>query len=487
MKDKLKKIHQASVRILEEIGIRLHHPDIIALLQDKGIRVEGNTAFFTEKQIRHWINKAPGRFSVYARNNEYDMFIGGSNIEYASGYGTATIVDPDGLRRPATLDDFLVFVKLVHQTPYFNLNGGILVQPSDVITGQSSALMMYATLLHSDKCIMGIPGTAQEVEHLMQMAAISLDGVEALKQHHHVITMISTLSPLQIDHMALDTMIVCAKYYQPMIISPAPAAGMTGPIKMAGNISLANAEALAGIAISQMLREGTPVIYGLQSYAADLQRGQISIGSPGYSVQAKYCAELARMYGMPSRTGGTNTDAKGVSVQSGYEAMMSMLVACQSDVNLIVHSAGILDSFGATSYEQFVVDLEIISMIQAFLTDLKHDPDDFAFDVIKEVGIGGQYLNNIQTARLCRTESWRPLIGLRGHAVTGSPNDQIMANIKRAIDGMLASYVKPALDPDKAAELKAYMLDHLGFAPEIIDRIDPDAPAQKPDPAPTHP
>jgi trimethylamine--corrinoid protein Co-methyltransferase len=284
--------------------------------------------------------------------------------------------------------------------------------------------------------------------------------------------MISTLSPLQIDHTALDTMRVCAAYRQPMIISPSPAAGMTGPILMAGNISLANAEALAAIAIAQMMAPGTPVIYGLQSLAADLQSAQVSIGSPGYSLQAKYCARLARMYGLPSRTGGTNTDAKGVTVQSGYEAMMSMLTACQNRVNLIVHSAGILDSYGATSYEQFIVDLEIISMIEAYLSDIKQDPEDFAFDVIKEVGIGGQFLSTLHTARLCRSESWSPQIGLRGHITVGNPNAQIFQNIDRRMQRMLASYEKPCMEPNRADALRVYMIDTLKVAPDIVDRID---------------
>ena len=194
------------------------------------------------------------------------------------------------------------------------------------------------------------------------MVALTFGGSDAFKQHNRVLTMISTLSPLQIDHSALDSMMICARCRQPMIISPAPATGTTGPVVMAGNISLANAEALAAIAISQMLHEGTPVIYGLQSNAVDMASGQVSIGSPGYSIQAEYCAQLAQMYGLPSRTGGTNTDAKEVSVQSGYEAMMSMLLACQNRVNLIVHSAGILDSYAATSYEQFIVDIVVVAI-----------------------------------------------------------------------------------------------------------------------------
>jgi len=473
MGDILKKIHNASVRILKEIGIRLHNQEVIDLLKQNGIRVDGQTVLFEEKQLMHWINKAPGRFTLYARNSDHDMFIGGDSTHYAAGYGTPTIVAPDGSRRPATLEDYITFLKLVDQSEYFKINGGILVQPCDLSSVQSSPVMMYATLTHSDKCILGMPGTAGEVEHIMNMGAIICGGKEEFTRRPHIATMISTLSPLQIDHNALQTMLVCARHKQPLIISPAPAAGTTGPIVMTGNISLANAEALAAIAIAQIINEGTPVVYGLQSYAADMASGNISIGSPGYSIQAKYCAQLAKMYGLPSRTGGTNTDAKGVSVQSGYESMMSMLLACQNKVNLIIHSAGILDSFAATSYEQFIVDLEIISMIEFYLADIETDPEDFAFDVIREVGIGGQFIATRQTFERCRKDSWRPEIGLRGYLVKGSPNEQLFANIERKMQKMLNNYEKPTLPPDMLAALYDYTVKIEGVDESIIETIHP--------------
>ena len=473
MGDILKEIHKASIRILEEIGIRLHHPEIIGLLAGNGVRFEGQIALFKEKQLMHWINKAPGRFTLYARNPEHDMFIGGDHTEYAAGYGAPTIVAADGSRRAAVLEDYISFLKLVQQSQYFNLNGGILVQPSDLTGLASSPVMMYATLTHSDKCIMGIPGTAAEVEHLMNMGAIIFGGLPEFESRPHIITMVSTLSPLQIDHVALETMLVCARHRQPLIVSPAPAAGTTGPILMAGNISLANAEALAAIAITQMIREGTPVVYGLQSYAADMASGNISIGSPGYSIQAKYCAQLARMYGLPSRTGGTNTDAKGVSVQSGYESMLSMLLACQNRVNLIIHSAGILDAYAATSYEQFIVDLEIISMIESYLADIDATPEDFAFEVIREVGIGGHFIDTRHTFDRCRTYSWRPEIGLRGLVLKRSPNEQLFANIERKMNRMLGSYRKPSLSPEILAALYDYMVGISGVDPGSIDAIHP--------------
>jgi trimethylamine--corrinoid protein Co-methyltransferase len=469
--DILKKIHNASVRILKEIGIRLHNQEIINLLNRNGIKVDGQTALFEEKQLMHWINKAPGRFTLYARNPDHDMFIGGDSTEYAAGYGTPTIVSLDGNRRSATLEDYITFVKLVDQSEYFNINGGILVQPCELPSIYSNPAMMYATLTHSDKCILGLPGTADEVEHIMNMGGIIFGGKEEFIKRPHIATMVSTLSPLQIDHIALQTMLVCARHKQPLIISPAPAAGTTGPIMMASNISLANAEALAAIAITQIINEGTPVVYGLQSYAADMGSGNISIGSPGYSIQAKYCAQLAKLYGLPSRTGGTNTDAKGVSVQSGYESMMSMLLACQNKVNLIIHSAGILDAFAATSYEQFIVDLEIISMIEFYLGDIETDPEDFAFDVIREVGIGGQFITTQHTLERCRKASWHPQIGLRGFLVKGSPNEQLFANIERKMQKMLDSYEKPTLPPDMLEELYEYTVKIEGVDKSIIEAI----------------
>ncbi|MCG8619625.1 MAG: trimethylamine methyltransferase family protein [Desulfobacterales bacterium] len=472
MTDALKKIHQASIRILEEIGIRIHHSGALKRLKEKGIRIEDDIVFFTESQVMHWVDKAPGRFTLYARNSDYNFLIGGNRTTYATGYGTPTIVEADGSRRPALMSDFLDFARLVHTSSYFNINGGILVQPSDIPADLSQILMTYATLTHSDKCLMGLPGSPEEVVHIMEMAAIANGGTDTLKQRPHVLTMISTISPLQIDRLALDSMMTCASYNQPLIISPAPAAGLTGPVTMAGNVSLANAEALACIAVAQILKEGLPVIYGLQSYAADMQSGQISIGSPGYSIQAKYCAGMARMYGLPSRTGGTNTDAKGVCAQSGYESMMSMMSACQNGVNLIVHSAGILDSYGASSFEKFICDLEVISMVEAYLSDMTHDPEDFAFDAIKSAGIGGQFLTSPHTAQRCRTHSWHPTIGSRGFAASDDPNRAIMENCQKEKEKMLERYTRPELEKETEDCLRDYLINRAGAPKELVERID---------------
>ena len=468
--ERLRRIHETSQRILQEIGIRLFHSEVLDVVRDKGIRVLGNTAFFQPEQLMEWVSKAPREFTLYARNPKYNMVIGGDQIECAAGYGCSTIIEADGTRRDSLLSDYITFSKLIHQSDYFDINGGILAQPCDVDPDRSHLIMLYSAVTHSDKSLMGIPCPGKKMQEVMDMMAALFGGKDALMEKPRILTMISPISPLQIDETGLQSILVSARYHQPLIISPCPTAGTTGPINMAGNVALATAEALASIAISQMIEAGTPVIFGLQSNGADLRTGNISIGSPAYALQAGYCAGLARLYGLPSRGGGTTNDAKAVSVQSGYESMMSMLTAFQNRINLIVHSAGILDSFAGMSYEQFIVDLEIISMIKFYLKDIEVDDETLSFDLIKQIGPGGQFLTTEDTLRKCRTHSWNPEISLRGTVTGKAPSDMLLERIHKKLRNMLDSYQKPEMDAAIQKELDEYLI-RAGVYPSVIEII----------------
>jgi trimethylamine--corrinoid protein Co-methyltransferase len=468
--DKLEKIHDTSLRILKEIGIKLNHPEVLDIVKQKGIEVSETTAFFQPEQVMEWVNKAPPEFTLHARNPTYNIVIGGNHRECAAGYGCSTIIEADGQRRDAVLEDYVTFAKLVHQTSHFNINGGILAQPSDIDPQESHLVMLYGALTHSDKCILGVPGSGNKVEQVMEMMAIVFGGERALMEKPRVLTLVNPISPLHIDETGLQSILVAARHHQPLIISPAPAAGMTGPVSLAGNIALGVAEALAGIAICQMIVEGTPVIFGLQPFGADLRTGSVSIGSPMYAIQVGYCAELARMYGLPSRGGGTANDAKSVSAQSGYESMLSMLASFQKGINLIIHSAGILDSFAGMSYEQFVVDLEIISMIKFYLQDIEVGEESLSFEVIKEVGPGGQFLATDDTFDKFLTHSWNPEISLRGNLAGKTPDHELRKNIDRKLQEMLDSYEKPDLDDGIRKELERYLID-AGVDRAVVEKV----------------
>lgn len=467
MQEYLRDIHAASMKILQQTGIQLHHPKVLEIVQQNGIKVLDQTAYFTENQIMTWIRKAPSEFTIYARNPKYDMVIGGNHAEYNSTYGSPTVTESDGSRRPALFSDYKNLLKIMYQCDEFNINGGVLVQPSDLESTESYPVMLLATVVHSDKCIMGGPGGANETKAVMDMLGIIFGGKENLYKKPRILTVLNPSSPLQLDRTTLDTMLLYARHGQPMIVAPAVMAGTTGPVTLAGTIAQSNAESLAGIAITQMIREGTPVIYGSASSTADMRTGSFAIGAPESALCIAYCARLAKAYGFPSRGGGTLNDGKCVSVQSGYESMMTMLVTRQEGINYIFHGAGILDNYASMSFDQFMVDLEIISIVERFMSDIKTDPESLAVDVINEAGPGGEFLTKEHTYKHCRTEVWSPKIGIRGTYPSKKANEKIFANIKKKREKLLADYKKPELSPDIQSKLIDYLIS-FGIEPDKI-------------------
>ncbi|ATW28303.1 trimethylamine methyltransferase [Candidatus Formimonas warabiya] len=457
------------MEILAETGVKFYHPEVLDLLQSKGIKVVGETAFFKEDQVMDWISKAPSLFKIYARNPKYDMLIGQDRVEYVScNSGFPWIADFEGTRRKAVLQDYFTFVKLVNQTPFFNMNGGVMVTPSDLTYHPIYPIMLVIALTHSDKCMFGGLGGAKESEMIMDILQIVFGRNEELVNKPRIVTIISPLSPLQFDRTMLDTLLIYARFGQPMIIAPAVMAGTTGPVTLAGSIALSNAESLAGVVVSQMVREGTPVIYGSASSASDLKTASFSIGSPESALCAAYCARLAKSYGLPCRGGGTLNDAKSVSVQAGYEGMMVMLVAAQEKINFILHSAGALDSYGAMSFEKYIVDLEIVGMVDRFVQGVKMDHKYLALDVIKQVGPGGEFLSHPHTMEFCRKELWGPDISSRGPIKGKEPNEYLKENINKKKLQMLESYSVPKFPAEVKLRLLRYLVNS-GADPEIIN------------------
>lgn len=459
MDDRIRQIHETTIAILEKTGVRFFRPEILDILKHNGVKVLAQTAYFTEAQIMRWISYAPAKFQLFARNPKYDMPIGGNHVEFGPGYGATKIVNPDGTARRGSVDDYISFLKLIQQSDYFNINGGILVQPADVNPSDSFPVMLYLALAHSDKCLMGGPGGTRETMMVLDMLERVFGDPAALRQKPRIMTIINSVSPLQYDQETLERLILYARYGQPVIISPTVMAGTTGPITLAGTIALANAEALAGVAVAQMVREGTPAIFGFQAMASDMKTGAIASGSPESALCVKYGSRLAKSYGLPCRGGGAYTEAKCVSAQSGYESMIVMLTACSEGMNYIVHSAGILDSFNAMSYEKFIVDLEVIGMVNRFAADVRIDKDTLAEDVIREVGPGGEFLSTGHTLEHCRTELWSPGVSLRGALGGDFCQTQLFA-IAQKKQQMIECYRKPELAGDILKGLRGYLQDN---------------------------
>jgi trimethylamine--corrinoid protein Co-methyltransferase len=468
-------IHRTALKILDEIGVALYHRQIIETLSGSGVRMVDNRAYFTAEQIEQWLAKAPAEFTLHARNPEKSVTIGGDNTVCCAGYGCAMVINRDGSRRDGTLADYLTFVKLVNQTPHLQLNGGILIQPRDTPSHVNYLAMHYSALRFSDECLVCQPGTEIEVARLMELMSIASGGLDLFMNTPKTITFISTISPLKIDQMALETMLVSARYRQPMLISPAPAAGTTGPINLAGNLAMATAEALATMVIAQILAPGIPMVMGINCTGADMRTGNISIGTPALALQLRYNAALARKYGVPCRGGGALTDAQIVSAQSGYESMLNLMAGFENRVNLMVHSAGILDSFAGISFDKFMMDLEMIEMVKYARNQIDITADsDLSFETLRECAKHGQFLTAPETLQRCRTHSWSPRIGARG-AFGGQAYDAVlMKNIDNAMATMLSSYRLPHMPAKHVTTMRDY-LHECGMDDDTLAAIDAEA------------
>ncbi len=452
------KIHDASMAYLEKAGIKIHHEEALRLLKNAGIKISGQTAYFTEEQIMFWIRKAPTVFPFYAKNPKYNCEIGGENRVYAPGYGAPMIMDDCGTKRSAKAADFIRMAKLFETNPRFPVNGGVLVQPSDIPSQLSPLLMYYMSLLYSEKCLETPAGNSDQVEAMALMAETALGTLDKPK----MLTIVNTNSPLQLDKNMMDTLLTYGKYHQPVVVAAAAMAGSTAPITLAATIALTNAEVLATIALAQIAHPGTPVIYGSQSTTSDLQSGNIAIGAPEGALCYSYCAEMAKFYQLPSRGGGALTDAKSVDAQSGYESMFTLYTCHQAGIHYIIHSAGILDGYSAMSYEKVITDFELLAMLDRYEEDINTDEENLAADLVIDIGPGGEFMTSEHTLRHCRTAAFRPEIGLR----KGTAKD-FQENIQRQLKACEDAYKPPAHDDSMIGALEEILYRN-GVTKEIL-------------------
>ena len=250
-----------------------------------------------------------------------------------------------------------------------------------------------------------------------------------------------------------------AEYGQPCIVAPLIMGGASGPIKIAGLLAQQNAEILAGITLAQLINEGAPIIYGSASSITDLKTGSLSIGAPELAQIVSGTAQIARYYSIPSRAGGAITDSHIPDTQAGIESAFALYTAARNGVNFILHSAGILNSYLTMSYEKFLIDEEICGMVKKILRPIEVSDEALSLDIIKEVGIGGEFLSHPKTLELCRTEYYNPLLMFRDNyeswLTRGKKRLDVIAHDR--LNERLESYKKPDIGKSLEKDLKNYI------------------------------
>lgn len=456
----MSRIHDASMELLGKVGIAFNEEEALGIFKAHGFKVDGKTVFFTEAQIRQALQTAPARFTVSARNPQRSVPIGEDDFVFVPGYGSPFVTTAEGQQREATMEDYDNFCKLVQSSKHMNMNGFMMVEPSDVPPETAHLDMMFSNIVLCDRPFMGSPVSKQGARQGVEMCAIVWGGAEGLRKAGTVtVSLINSLSPLQYSEEMAGSLIELARANQACVLASLIMAGSSGPVTLAGVLTLQNAEILAGITLAQLVNPGTPVVYGSTSSAMDMKTGGLSIGCPELSLVVSATAQMARFYKLPSRSGGGLTDAHVADAQAGVESTLALSTAVRNGINFILHSAGILGSYISMSFEKFLVDEELCGMLRKLISPIAITPESIDTEMIAKVGIGGQYLTQPKTFKLCRTEFY----------LSDFMNRQNFAGWKAAgakrldqfgtdrLAQRLAAYAKPDIDPAIEADLARYV------------------------------
>lgn len=456
----IERLHEASMQVLAEIGIDFYDEETLDILRQHGATVNGDSVTFEPGLIEEYVAKAPGQFTQLARNEANNLTIGGKHITFAPVYGPPFVYDIERGRREATLEDFRNFVKLAYMSPYMHHSGGTVVEPTDRPVSTRHLDMLHAHIKYSNKAFMGSVTGAENAADSVRMAEIVF-GADAIRESPALVSLINISSPRRLDATMLGALKVYARARQAVIVTPFILAGAMAPVTIAGTVTQQNAEALAGIALTQMIEPGAPVVYGSFLTNIDLQTGSPVFGTPESQLAIYTSAQLARRYGLPFRSGGMFASSKISDAQAAYEAVMTMIPTIMARVNFVLHAAGWLENGLTAGYEKFVLDLEVLGMLHTFLKGLDLSDDALAMDSIREVPPGGHHLGTQHTMERFRTAFYR------AELFDYNPADQWIEEGKltateRAYDkvqAMLADYEPPALDEAIEEELLAFIAE----------------------------
>ena len=438
-------------RILQDIGLEFREdPETLAIWKDAGADVDGERVRFPKNMLRDLVKTAPSRFTQHARNPARSVEIGGNNTVFAPVYGPPFVTDLDKGRRYGTIEDFQNFVKLAYMSPHLHHSGGTVCEPVDLPVNKRHFDMVYAHIKYSDKPFMGSVTAPERAEDSVQMARLVF-GDAFVDQNCVMIQLINANSPLVFDSTMLGALKVYARANQACIVSPFILAGAMSPVTVAGTLAQVLAEALAGCALTQLVRPGAPVVFGAFVSSISMQSGAPTFGSPEGSLLLNGAAKLARRAGLPFRSGGSFTASKTPDAQSAQESAQTILATVLSGVNFALHSAGWLEGGLCSSYEKLIMDADQLGMMDVLAKGIDLSEEAQAMDALDEVGPGGHFLGAGHTQRNFETAFYRS--GLADNnsfeqwSADGGLDAAMRANTKWK--EMLASYQAPELDPAK--------------------------------------
>lgn len=469
--DELESIHQASLDILQEIGVDVIHDQAKLIFKNAGAEIAkgSDRVRFPMGMVDAAIASCPSSFKLHARNPMHDIIVGGDHLFFTQVASAPNATDIDKGRRPGSHEDYKNLLKLGQSFNIIHANGGYPVEPVDIHASIRHLVCLSDCVKLTDKAFhmysLGKERNRDGLEIVRIARGIS---DEQLDEECSSMTIINSSSPLRLDTPMMQGIIEMSSRNQMVVMTPFTLAGAMAPVTIAGALVQQNAEALAGMTLTQLVRKGAPVVYGGFTSNVDMKSGAPAFGTPEYMKAAHAGGQLARRYNVPYRTSNVCA-ANYPDAQAAYESVFSLWGAIMGGGNMIKHAAGWLEGGLSTSFEKFIIDVDLLQMVAEFLDPLVVDKDTLAMDAMRDVGPGGHFFGTPHTQSRYKDAFYAPLVSDWRNFETwqeaGSPTAEQKAN--SVWKETLASYEAPALDPAISEELDTFVAKRIeeGGAP----------------------
>ncbi|MDH3632855.1 MAG: trimethylamine methyltransferase family protein, partial [Gammaproteobacteria bacterium] len=435
--------------LLSEIGIEIRDdPEALELFRQAGATIDGELLRFDPGHVRALCQTAPRTYTMHARNPARNIEFGGNNLVFGSAYGSPFVTDIKGGRRYATLEDFQNFIKLTYLSPWLHHQSGTICEPVDIAVNKRHLDMVYAHLRYSDKPFMGSVTAPERAEDSLAMAQIVF-GEKFMQENLVIQGNINVNSPLVYDNTMTAALRTYAAANQGNVISPFIMGGAMSPVTQPAIVAQAHAEVMVGIALTQLVRPGAPVVYGSFLTTIDLKSGAPTFGTPESILATLAISQLSRRMGLPFRCGGHLTASKTADAQAMQESTNAMNPAIMAGANFIFQAAGWLESGLTIGYEKFVMDAEQCGALARVIAGIEINDDQLAGDAYREAGVGTNFLGVDHTMRHYKSANFRAQLAdatsFEQWSEAGSKDMQ-----QRAYElwkRMLAEYEAPPIDP----------------------------------------
>ena len=454
--------------VLEEIGVAfVDNPAALDRWRSVGAEVTGERVRIPKGLARKLCATAPNKFMQHARNPERSVTVGGNNLVLAPVYGPPFVRDAEGGRRYATIADFEKFVKLGYMSKWLHHSGGTVCEPTDVPVNKRHLDMLMAHMTLSDKPFMGSVTEPSRAQDSIEMCEI-LFGKEFVRDNTVMTSLININSPLTFDATMMGALEIYSAHNQAAIISPFIVGGAMAPVSVVGTLTQVLAEVMAGVAYSQIIRPGAPVIFGTFVTSIDMNSGAPTFGTPEAAHITNGAGQLARRLGLPYRSAGSFCGSKLPDAQAAYETANSLNMGLLSGVNFMLHSCGWLEGGLVASFEKFVLDADQLGTLHHMARGVEIDENAQAMDAIREVGPGGHYLGCEHTQKNFKSAFWRSEVfdykPFETWEEEGARDSQELASVRVA--KLIDTYVAPPLDPEIRAKLDAYVAAKKAMMPD---------------------